>query len=295
MIAAYTLALGIILNFPRKLPWRMGALVLGLLLLFYGTAVRHNAIFAMFPMLSLLLICFPGKRKFTFILPLTLVIWGIMLFTTQLITYRVLTTHKQYSLQEILYGDIWKLNYRTKTFDLPPPVHGRGWEPLEQDVFSAFFIETHYISSAFRHINNYYRPEGGFKVYRDFTGAEDDFKELQKAWFEKVTKHPSEYFSLRKKLMLDLLREFSFMSQLGLVYFIFSVLVTGVMLYKFVRKRKLPDLVPYFVVASGLLYVSPYFFFATDSQRRYLYWFYLASFYGVVWFAGKLRARRTAD
>jgi hypothetical protein len=298
MFAAYTLALGIILNFPspsKKLLWRIGALVTALLLLFYGTAVRHNAIFAVLPLLSLLLICFTGKRKFTFILPLTLVIWGIMLFSAHLITYRVLTTHKQYSLQEILYGDIWKLNYRSKTFDLPPPVNGRGWEPLDRDVFFAFFVETHHIVAAFHYINTYYRSKGdlGVDVYRDFNGAEDDFGELQKAWFEKVKKHPSRYFNLRKRIMLDLLRNFSFMGQTGLIYFIFSILVTGVMLYKFVRKKKFADLVPYFVVASGLLYVLPYFFIAPDAVRRYLFWFYLASFYGVVWFANELRSKAT--
>ncbi|MDR2892121.1 MAG: hypothetical protein LBV80_03405 [Deltaproteobacteria bacterium] len=287
MVASYSLTVGIILNFPHKRLWRWLAFAACLLLLFYGTGVRHNAAFAMIPLLALAVMGVSAKRSILLVLPVTLLIWAALLLGINQFTYGVLKSEHEYSLKEIFYNDIWKLNYKTKTFDLPPHMGGGNWDPLTREDFFKYFTNKPNITDSFEFIRKRYEPDERFNIYTDFNGTKDDLDALREFWFTKVSQHPGKYLQHRRVFFMDLMRNFSFMTQIGLVYLVFSCAILLHFTVKVVRRKTPANLVPYFMVTSGLLYVLPYFFIAPAMQRRYLYWFYLTSFFGLVWFGKK--------
>ena len=291
MMAAYILALGILCNFPETRVPKIIAALFCLLLFFYGTAVRHNAIFAVLPLLFILVAKYNPRSTWKLLTLSTLFLWGILLLSIHGINYGVLKAEKQHSMQEIFYADIWRLNFRTKTFDLPPPVKGVGWEPLTEESFFRFYDRVPYVKAAFRFINAYHR-DAPIAIFRDFSGAQDDYKLLFRAWLDKILKHPAAYIETRQRMFLRMLSQYSFMGFNGRWYLVFAVAVLGVLTARLVRKQMLGDITPYCVTLSGLLYVLPYLVFLTDIQRRYLFWFFFASLFGAIWFAGVTYMKR---
>ncbi|MCL2701741.1 MAG: hypothetical protein FWE88_08625 [Phycisphaerae bacterium] len=305
MFASYVLAVGVLCNFPRRMVWKLLAGAFCMLLLFYGTAVRHNAVFAVLPLLYLLAANYaPSPSHSTSpkcsqpssrsawpwrLMGASLLLWGLLLLGIYGMNYGVLKSARQNSMQEIYYGDIWRLNYATQTFDLPPSPKGVGWEPLTEDVFFALYQPRPFVKDAFAEINAHYNePESRLRRYylQDFSGAEEEYRLLAQAWQSKVWQNPLLYIKLKGKLFGSLLRYMSFMELTGVWYLAFAVVVSGVWVVRLVARRPLGDVTPWCVTISGLLYVLPYLIFLTDIQRRYLIWFFFASLFGAVWFAG---------
>jgi len=340
MMASYVLAVGILCNFPKRTVWKVLVGACCMLLIFYGTAVRYNAIFSALPLLFLLAAKYRSRPaqlpQFSQSPPpeliqstrssrtwppvvFSLLLWGLLLAGIQGMNDGVLKATKQHSMQEIFYGDIWRLNYATQTFDLPPPVKGVGWAPLTEDVFFRLYRERPYIKQAFQDINDYYlqsdsypdilssgqgvavyhvmyRPDSlGVRYCRDFTGAEDDYRQLVMAWKSKVLKHPLPYMKYKANSFASLLFDFSFMGVNGAWYFAFTAGVFCVWAVRRMKKWALGDITPWCVTLSGLLYVLPYLIFLPDISRRYLYWFYVASLFGAVWFAGAAWMKHAAQ
>jgi hypothetical protein len=295
MMAGYVPALGLMLNFPKSVPGKALVCPVCLLLLFYGTAVRHNAIFALMPMLALLLLRIRPGLRLRLLAAGLLAIWAALLFGVNQINYGLLKAEKQYPLQEIIFTDFWKLNYKTGTFDLPPLPAGRSWAPLTGDVFFRFYNEAPvYIQRSFTFINEYYAGQGGLVLRHDFSEDPRAFDELRSAWVDKIISQFGAYVGIHKRIFVDLLREYSFMGLTGALYFAAGLLLVASGLVLLIRKKG-GEPAPYLVALSGLLYVLPYAAAVPDIQRRYLFWFFFAVAFGLSWvLASLLRGRAAA-
>jgi hypothetical protein len=293
MMAGYIAALGLMLNFPKSVPGKVLVCPLCLLLLFYGTAVRHNALFALMPMLALLLLRLRPGLSPRLLAAGLLAIWAAMLFGINQVNYGVLKAEKQYPLQEIIFTDFWKLNYKTGTFDLPPLPAGRSWDPLTGDVFFRFYDKTPvYVQRSFAFINEYYAGQGAPALRYDFSEDPRAFDELRSAWVDKIIRQFGVYLGIHKKIFVDLLREYSFMGLTGALYFAAGLLLVAAGFITLIRKKS-SEPAPYLVALSGLFYVLPYAAGIPDIQRRYLFWFFFAVAFGLSWvLASLLRGRR---
>ena len=291
MTSSYVFAVGILCNFPQRTIFKIPAGMFCMLLLFYGTAVRYNAIFAVMPLLLLLITKYRPQLKYKWLIPISMLLWVVLLLSIHAFNNVFLKAEKEHPLQEIFYGDIWRLNYDTHTFDVPPPVKGIGWEPLTEDIFFRFYNrEEVYIRPAFKYINAYYQ-DSPIAFVRDFSGAEDDFILLFKVWISKIKKHPLKYAAIHRKIFTDMLFRYYFMGIPGAWYLVFGLATVGILIVQLVKKHRINNLTPYCVTISGLLYVLPYMIFIPDVQRRYLFWFFFASLFGVVWFAWSMYTR----
>lgn len=299
MLAAYTLALGLMLNMPARRSLKVFMVMACLLLLFYGTAVRHNALFAMLPLLALLFCKTFPRRRLLVIVPCTLIVWGGILLGINYVNYTVLAAKKTYSIQEVFYGDIWRLNYKTKVFDLPPTAQGVYGEGLSEEVFFDFYDDKRvYVVSAMRFIDRYYEnyfDKDATRLNNGSTGAEGDFELLFQAWIDKIKKHPAAYISTHKRLFVNLLREYTFFGLPGYWYFVLSVVIVLIGLLRLIKRKPDTDPAPYLITLSGLFYVLPYFMFIVDIQRRYLFWLIFASSIGIIWIGGQFAAKRSGQ
>lgn len=294
MMAAYILSLGLMLNLPKRAAWRLLAVLFCILLLFYGTAVRHNSLFALLPLLLLLLLkALPGVRRLA-LFPACLAIWGGILIGIHFVNYEVLQAKKEYSMQEIFYLDFWKLNYATKTYDLPPLPAGQSWEPLSKDIFFRFYDDKRvYVNSSFKYIREYYGGEDSIRLRYDFSQEAGSFERLRAAWLDKIKKHPGAYFKIHKKIFMELMRSFSFMGLSGAWYMAAGLLIVISGAALLLRKKMTgKDPTPYLVTLSGLFYVLPYLGAIPAIERRYLFWFFFGCFFGICWLAAQLFVKR---
>ncbi len=287
MISAYTLALGLLCNFPRSGLKKNLYFTLCIIALFYGTAARHNSIFALLPLLAALIVKAFGVKEIWKILLCSVLLWAAVLGTIKFVETQGLETKKEYSIQEIYYGDIWKINYKTKRFVAPPPVNGEGWESLDPKTFYNFYDNDPYIMTAFRYINKAL-PEP-VKLYRDFSADPSELDVLRQAWLDRIYAAPSAYFGIRKKLFSTLMESFSFCGLNGSIYLLYGLLASIAMFpaLRSSRGRDKKHLTPYLICLSGLFYALPYYLVLPAMQRRYLFWFYLASAFSAVWFGGR--------
>jgi len=163
MIGCYFIATGCLFNMPvcswKK--WGMG--LLALLCLFYGTMLRHNAIFAVLPMLFWLVWhFFPDRSKKT--LPIILCgcfLWGSFLLLNQYISYHVLRSYRLYPLQECFYGDIFRMNALSGSGRYQNPINsfGNTFDDLTEEIFLRDYESVYpFQYLAFKHIRHTLRP-----------------------------------------------------------------------------------------------------------------------------------------
>lgn len=288
MMAAYILTLGIAMNMPKNIKWRITTVFFCILLLFYGTAVRHNAIFALIPLIFLVLLkAWPQKNKL-FIASLGLAIWGGTLWGINFANYSVLNAKREYSLQEIIFVDFWRMNYMSKTFDLPPLPEGNTWSPLSEDIFFRFYNEKGlYINQGFRFIRQYYGSEDSIQVRYDYSKDPAAFEHLKSAWLDKIKRQFKYYVKMHKVIFTKLLREYSFMGFTGAWFWATSLLILFSAGILFIRKKwNKREAAPYLIALSAILYVSPYMVAIPDIQRRYLFWFFFGGFLSIIWLIG---------
>jgi hypothetical protein len=132
---------------PVKMAMRCAVGLLVLLLLFYGTSLRHNLIFALLPLLFWLIWHFlPTRyRKTAYIIPCGLLLWGALLGMNNYVTYHMLHTYRLYPLQERFYGDIFILNYfAPHNYQNPPNTFGNNVDEVTPALFACKY-DAHYL------------------------------------------------------------------------------------------------------------------------------------------------------
>jgi hypothetical protein len=155
LLGSFLFAVGCLLNYPSKKIPRFFVVCLVLVCLFYGTALRHNAVFAVLPLLFWLVwAVVPSCRKFYFIVPIGIIVWGIMLSTINYVNYQVIGALHVYPLQERFYNDIFHLNARTSRYVIPPNTFGINFDSLDETTFRRYFNKNElFLGDAFRTIN----------------------------------------------------------------------------------------------------------------------------------------------
>jgi hypothetical protein len=110
-----------------------------LFFIFYGTAMRHNALFAAIPLLGWLVGSLIPQKTSVVLVPCTLVLWGGLLATIHFVNYDFLGAVHLYPLQERFYADIFHLNARAKNFVLPPNSFGNNFDDITEQIFRENF------------------------------------------------------------------------------------------------------------------------------------------------------------
>jgi|GEM_PF-2920206 len=160
MPACYLVAAGYLLNQPQRhwKKWCVGFIVL--FFIFFGTALRHNAIFSAIPLLFWWLWTVTSKgavgsnrRKVPWVLGGSLVLWFFMLGTIHFVNYSLLNCVRLYPLSERFYADIFMLNYRSSDFVMPPNTFMNDFDGINEDLFrEQYNPEVLFINQAMRDV-----------------------------------------------------------------------------------------------------------------------------------------------
>jgi len=166
LLASYLFAVGCLMSLPSKGFARWCVASVALFFFFYGTAIRHNAIFAVIPLLCWLVCRMIPQRKTAVIVFYTFILWIAMLATIHVVNYDVIGAVRLYPLQERFYADIFHLNARSNCFVLPPNTFGNDFSDLDEKVFREKFKDGRLnIRGAFHELNEFY-PGKNFTLDR---------------------------------------------------------------------------------------------------------------------------------
>ena len=314
------LATGLLLNMPRKISLRcvVGSVIL--FLLFYGTALRHNSVVGLFPMLCWLVWHFIPQRK-VLIAFFAGILLCCYLATNYMVTYQLLRAHPLYPLQERFYADIFMLNYFGKHYKNPPNVFGNDFDDITKEFFKKEYLYQYmYVPHAFRNIGekksrSFCLVMEGVHVDDDtgepraashppaegvprFTVTElrsfaSDYAELRRAWIERILMDLPTYVSVRAYFTL----RFLFISSPTVLLIVSGGIVNGVYMltsmalivaYCFFSRNQFSHRVPVLALAwTALLNGLPLFVFLPadgPGNIRVLYWFFAASFIAITCF-----------
>lgn len=317
MMGAWLLAVGTMMQWPRSDLKRGVAFIFVLTCLFYGTALRHNGIFALFPLLlwfSWLLI---PKKKLVPIFTLGILFWVFLLGLVHYFNYGLLKSVHLYPFQERFYADILMLNARTGHYVAPPNTFGNRFDEVDPDVFlEKFQQDVIFIQNAFKYVNETL-PEDieftqnivliypheeyaalkeksvdypcfrGDETYRFRILDEDviknsfpqDYEVLKKAWIERVLMSPVDYLKMKMMIFIKYCQKTS-IAFLGLsVASILMVMTLLTVCFTFSRSRLHEAVFPFLMLGwSALLYILPLLLVLPDDREiRYVYWFITAS------------------
>lgn len=289
MLGSYFIATGVLLNWNEKFPWNWIFSCLFLFFLFYGTALRHNAVFAVIPLLLWFVWLLFPKLSFSKLACLSLLLWIGMLGSIHYVNYCLLKTVKLYPLQERFIADIFYLNAFTDKFELPPNGFGRDFHSLSEKQFREQYIpEAVFINHAFKAINesadtpfnftesytilspplfscgpneNFYTfPGFGNKIdspvkmlVRDKDEVNEtfprDYAKLKRAWWSRICSQPIEYLKIKTNLL------WKFCKSVRLEFYrinsVIILLLTGwiVVLFSFSKSRMSPDVFPFLMLS----------------------------------------------
>lgn len=264
MTASYLAAFGLLLWAPagrrlgRCMTWA------ACVLLFYGTALRHNAALAALPLLWLatarLLPAASLPRRLGTALGLLLAI----LAGGYVATYWVAGAERTYPAQIVMTADVLAIGKRRGELLLPP-----SWQER------ATMTETHFTNfyeaepDIFRLLNH---PLAGVPS----VGTKSDYAELRSFWLGLIAEHPGDWLKTRTDFFNKLMRRFDVA---GLRYDILMVLCLAAALWQgAVRRRSLDADSQAFLMLglSGLLYAAPYLIMTSGYASRLLYWYAVA-------------------
>jgi len=312
-LACLLLATGLLLNLPHKFFWRLlvGAFIL--FLLFYGTALRHNLVLALLPMLYWLSLTIMPSKKIIALLS-AFFLWIAFFLTSHVVTYHILQAHHLYPLSERFYADIFVLNYFGKYYENPPNGFLNTFDDIDEEFFRKNYLYQYmYIPHAFRIIAaDKGRPfslvkEGepilthetihteerrhGLTIseIEDFAG---DYVVLRNVWIRRIIQEPFTYVSIRTYLVF----RFFFVCTPPAFLFItggflngVSILIMSMMILILHFKQRHTS--PYVILSlCVLLNGLPLFIFLPadgPGNIRYLYWFYAAAFIAIVQFCSQ--------
>jgi hypothetical protein len=327
MFVAYLFAVGCLMNTPTKGLFRWGVALVVLFCLFYGTALRHNAIFALFPLLYWLVwILIPWKKN-VIVLSCALFLWGGMLATIHFVNYGAIGAIRLYTLQERFYCDIFHLNARTSRFVVPPNTFGNDFSGLDEKVFRELFDRRKlYIESAteklkerFPEKNWWFGPDvvviradsedGAIENVPTFDGNTQwehrvlneqfvreqypkDYVVLRQAWIDSILQDPLTFVKFKTVFFVKYCRACS-LYFLGLNPLFLLPLISLIAIMPLFAKNYLhPPTFPGVMLAwSALLYILPLWLFLPDGTFeggfRYLFWFFAASIIAIVYFCSR--------
>ena len=318
MIAAFLLAVGCLMIAPNK-GWRRW-LILGMALIciFYGTAIRHNTIFTIFPILCWLVWIVVPSKRLSIVFPCSLVLWAILLVAIHYMNYNLLGTLRLYPLQERFYADILHLNTRTKHFVMPPNTFGNDFTGIEEEAFrNNFEPYILYIEDATENLRKKF-PEklaycpltqdlvvirangenGVSKLFPAFqkkskvelrilneefvrTQFPQDYLVLRNAWIKRILQNPVTYVKFKTAFFVKYCKNNS-LYFLGLNPLLLLPLICFIAISPvFTQKNHFPSIM---LAWSALFYLLPLWMFLPYECFRYLPWFFAASIFSIVMF-----------
>jgi hypothetical protein len=307
-LACYLFATGCLLNLPKKRSMRLIVCLVALFFLFYGTALRHNALPALLPLLFLLVwLLFPAEKRRT--LPLffvSILLWFSYIGLNHFISYEVLKSDRLYPIQERFDADIFMLNYYGKHYENPPNGFGNNFENLNEADFRANYLHREMYAASnmrFVHPGHYsFSMEGEHisknekEVQGKHANLKKDYTALRNFWLRRIAQEPLTYLLVRGYFV----SRFFFIDTPFYVFLITGTLINGAVLLSLCavlcvsyllgnpRVRQNEPLLTSFIFAlSALLYTLPLFVFLTEDgpgNIRLLYWHYAASFISMALF-----------
>jgi len=318
MIAVFLFAVGCLMTTPDKGWRRWPILGMALFCIFYGTAIRHNAIFTVIPMLCWLVWIVVPSKRFSIVLPSSLILWAILLFAINEMNYNLLGAVRLYPLQERFYADILHLNARTKHFVMPPNTFGNDFTGIEESVFrNNFDPEILYIEEATKSLKEKFpeklaycpftqdlvviRADGENGVTEKFpmfhetgktklrilneefvrTQFPKDYPVLRNAWIKRILQDPVAYVGFKTVFFVRYCKNNS-LYFLGLNPLLLLPLTVFIAISPvFMQKISFPSVM---LAWSAILYLLPLWMFLPYECFRYLPWFFAASIISIVMF-----------
>jgi hypothetical protein len=324
-LGSYLIVTGCLLHIPaaRKTNiWIFYAVAAAFL--FYGTALRHNAIFAAVPFLCWFVWLIVPRKKLLIILPLGFVLWFGLLAGINYVNYGLIKSVHLYPLQELCYLDIFHLNAQTSRYVSPPNGFGNDFSELNEEVFrKSFNSDVLCLRHCFKKYNDGKTFDQQLRldkshvvpcsseqtdteqqfiaatlsrfcsldativpVDKNFVTKQypQDFSALKSIWLKRISDAPIPYLKFKARFFWKLCRD-------HYIYFCrFNALTLLpfcclTLLYSFSKRLLHADLFPCIMVMwSGCLYLAPLFLCLPSEEIRYLYWFFAASFISLVLF-----------
>ena len=326
-LGAYLVAVGCCLNPPKKTMAKFVVGIVVVLFLFYGTALRHNALFAPMPLcVWLMVILFPAQ-KMRFFVPVGLVLWVAIVCSIHYVNYNVIKAVRLYSITEMFYSDIWHLNARTPRYVVPPDTFGNEFMFTEEEFREKFNPGELFLRPAFEKITETLPPEkqilmdrSTFVIYhadKDIASNlvetlmletrysqrnarliliplaqtesyHRDYLELRDAWVKRVTMDMFAYCKFKTQNLFRLCRMYRWFGSINAITVLPPLLLMAVIL---ILSGHVVPSSKYFpcaiLVCSALLYLAPLWFCLPALVPRYLYWFFAASFIAIAYFCSQ--------
>lgn len=250
MLSSYLLAIGLILNI--KYGQKILALVI-LLIIFYGTSLRSNAIFASLPLI--LLLFYKLKKNNKLILLKSFFVWMVMIFIINFINYNFLNTKKLYPIQYIYISDIINMSMRKK-IKIPKFLNVENY-PEEE-------LKERYINQP--NINQYLAGKkpmikmigyGNYSNYNDLE-IKENYERVKNYWIKLVSNNKLLFFKLKIKFFIELLS----------ILLLITIYNFFIQVYLFFKKKL--DLELLFLYISSIFYLLPYLIFNASYDMRYI-------------------------
>lgn len=269
------------------------ALVATLALLFYGTAVRHNALFALPPLCFLLAMAIIGKRRLAELLGLAVLIFLLLVGSVQIVNHAI-TVKRIDTAHQLLLIQLTGMSQRTGDPTLIPTSimlhHGVTYQE--------------YMKIA--HYNHDYTP-----MYLFLSDVPQEIQETKENFVAMLHKYPLEYLSYRATMFKHVLRwglpypYYPFQKitvtkpalkkwagdyldgTRGTPWFwpwVYLMIACGLLvagIRGWCRKRS-ACLELTLLAASGICYVLPYSLLAPTADFRYSYWLVISAMIRVI-------------
>ena len=308
-LACLLLATGMLLNLSRKPICRMLVGVFILLLLFYGTMLRYNAVLGLLPMLYWLSLAIAPSKRFLSLLSACL-LWYAFFSVSYAVNYHILHAYRFYSLHERFYADIFMLNYFGSKYENPPNGFLNKFDDISEESFRKNYLYRHmYVPEAFRYVSG----ETGRSFNLVYEGVQivkenepkkkgavtesciqtfaNDYITLRNVWIRRIFQEPLSYITVRSYFVL----RFFFIDTPPIFMLVTCGTLSGVSLLAITTllsfRVKHLFASPYVLLAwCTILNGLPLFVFLPDDgpgNIRYLYWFYATAFISVTCFCSQ--------
>jgi hypothetical protein len=288
MISSYVLFVGILFHIDGYKEFKYKVLIfLELVLLFLGTASRHNAVFPAFFLVMMLIY----RIQYNSILKLiykTIIIWiFLILFINFFNTKIIKAEHSRSIPTEIMFSDICAINYTKKTFDFPTCIN----------FSKEYFYKNYRFNVA---------TEGSYHIWKTIPNNSETTKNIKEYWQKMIFNNFVEYIYVKSiffKRMLFNYGEWTesiqakVKNKFGQVGFNFIFVFTSpfihililflLLFYKLFKIKKVynnkDDFIFFVLIISGIFYCLPYFFICCAYDYRYSLWYIIVSYISLAW------------
>lgn len=275
MAAAWFMAAALLVNWPKSNIGKLVGVALCVGGLWYGAALRHNSILALYPLLVLLIWRLHPRFMLWKNFIISFFVWAVFIWSFSFVNYSVLKSERLFPYQERFFADIYAINYKSKSYSPPPNIYGQNFSALDEKVFRDFYARDPYIKNSFRYINKILDEPLRLSWNKEVEPGEN--LKLFRAWGVQVLRNFGKYIDIRRRIYFEFLQSYNFLflnSNTLVVLTFIIVLLSYKDAFRSVDERKMLSLG---LGLSSLFYVFPYFVFLTDDMRRYLNWTFLSS------------------